>query len=927
MTGGFRLEAHVGQGGQGTVWRAIHEATSLPVAIKRLHRPDERLAAELDAVASLDHEAVVGVVDFSLDDAPPWIAFEWMSGGALVDTPPRDWDGVVAIARRLLAALAHAHARGVVHRDVKPDNVLLDYAGLAVLGDFGLAGAASTAGTAPWKAPEQVRGATVGPAADLYGLGGTLWWCVAGEPPFGAGRTAEAYAAAHLSWPLPPLATHVATPPGFEAWLRCLLARDPAARFPSAPAALAAFEALGPPTTAGSRPWPAQVVLATATATGTSTGPPAPGVDQPPEPGPRCEAPLPATWRRPGRRWSPALAAAGLRLLRHHFPPELGREAERDHLWRVARNVAETGVSAEIALVGPPGSGRSHLARWLQRTVAELAGSAVQVHVDGPGSAGPSVTVRCLLPGEGPGDAIVLQPLDAAIVRAGLVRHGFAPPAAARLAAHAYGHPGALVEVVEALQRDGGLAATATGLQLVRPGGAFPRGAPRLERPPDPLLPAVSAAALLGPRVDPEVWRATASGCDAALPWLVERRLVAVEPTSVAWVDPWAMVAARGWADVALLAAAAGRITDPVAAAETWLAAGRPEEAVAVLTPRVSRPGILPTVVLALWEEAAALAPAPRAVRVTGLVHRYFERLETGAREEAEDAARRALAEADGATDVQVMALTALAGTDAYAGRLALAWDRVEAACAVPDASDEVAAVCWGLRGQLAVRTGRWALAVPSLERAVALRVTDVRRVATLLILARTAVMAGDLAAAASALARAEPLLQPEHRAAWHEVVGRVRWATRDLAGAEEAFREALRLAEDAGTPDQELPLLQLARCALGDRPALARSLAERALRAGIATGRAPDVAASCCILVVALAKLGAEVDALGVLAALDLAAFERLVTLGDRTLRWDLLLAGAGPHLSLRGRMQLDAVLHRIPPDPRDLSPPHRSM
>jgi tetratricopeptide (TPR) repeat protein len=530
------------------------------------------------------------------------------------------------------------------------------------------------------------------------------------------------------------------------------------------------------------------------------------------------------------------------------------------------------------------------------------------------------VTVRCLRPGEeGPGDAVVLQPLDAAVVRAALVRHGFAPPAASRLAAHAHGHPGALVEVVEALQRDGGLAATSTGLRLVRPGGALPPATRRVDPPPDPLVPTVAAAALLGPRVDLDAWRATVSDCEAALSWLVERRLAVAEQTSVAWVDPWAMAAARGWADTGLLAAAAARIDDPVAAAETWLAAGRPDEAVAVLTPRVSHPGPLPEVVLALWEEAAALAPAPRQVRVTALVHRYFERLRTGAREEAEEAARLALAEAAGDPDARVMALTALAGTDAHAGRLAQAWDRVEAACAVSAASAEVAAVCWGLRGQLAVRTGQWALAVPSLERAVALRVTDVRRVATLVILARTAVMAGDLAAATSALARAEPLLQPEHRASWHEVVGRVRWATGDRAGAEEAFGEALRLAEEAGVPDQELPLLQLARCALGDRPERARALAQRALRAGVATGRAAEVAASRCVLVVALAKLGAEVDALGVLESLDLAAFVRLVTLGDRTLRWDQLLAGAGPQLSPRGRALLDEVLHRVPPDPRD--------
>jgi tetratricopeptide (TPR) repeat protein len=870
---GFRLDAEVGRGGQAAVWRAIHEATALPVAIKRLHEgaADGRLAAELAAVASLDHEAIVGVVDYSLADDPPWLAFEWMAGGALQDSPPTTWAAVEALARRLLAALAHAHARGVLHRDVKPDNVLLDYAGRAVLADFGLAGAATTAGTAPWKAPEQVRGAALGPAADLYGLGGTLWWCVTGEPPFGLDLPAEVYAQAHLSWPLPELLPRMPVPPGLEAWLGRLLARDPADRFGSAAAASAALGRLG-----------AREVT--------------------PE--------LPPSWRRPVRAVAPALAGAGLRLLAHRFPRDLGREPERDRLWRVAREVASSGAPAEVVLEGPPGSGRSHLLRWLRTTVAELAGGVVAVRAaaDPPAAGGRVVTVRVVGPGEGPPGALVLEPLDPALVRAALARDGFEATTAARLAAHAHGHPGTLVNVVRALHREGSLRATPVGLRLDRAGGGLPSGAPASAPPPPELARAVTTAALLGPTVDVGTWRELAGDVAPALAWLRERRLVTATGDEVRWLDPWARLAARGWADADLLAAAAARVAEPVAAAELWLAAGRPADAVAALAPQVSRPGVLPEVVLALWEEAAALAPPPPALRVTGLVHGYFQRHDTGAADEARVLAEAALAAAGDDVDGRAMALVGLAGADAYAGRLESAWERVEAACSGPAPSAEVAAVCWAVRGQLAVRTGRWALAVPSLERAVALRVSDLRRGQTLLILARSAVMAGDLEAAASALARAEPLVPPNHEPC--EVSGRLRWARGDVAGAEEALRESVARGERDGVPDQELPLIVLGRVVLDDRPDEARALAERGLRAAVAAGRAGDTAAARCVLVAALAALGAEADALSVLDGLDLAAFGRLVRSGDRTQRWDHVLAAARGHLSDAGRAGVDAAL-----------------
>lgn len=917
----FRLEVPIGAGGQGTVWRATHVATGLPVALKRLDasRPRPDLAeAELRAVAALDHEAVVAVVDFALDDDPPWIAFEWMPGGALPGAPPGDWAGVDALARRLLAALAHAHARGVSHRDVKPDNVLLDYVGRPVLADFGLAGAGARAGSAPWKAPEQVRGAGVGPAADLYGLGGTVWWCVAGEPPFGAGLAAQTYDQAHLSWPLPPLTPRMAVPPGLRDWLERMLAREPADRFPSAPAALAALGALGaapapyaPPTEGPRR------AAADATRTDTDDTPStAPATPARPWTAPAGVPELPAGWRRPSAPRAAAFAGAGLRLLPHRFPPELGRERERDRLWAAARRVAAGGAPEVVVLEGPPGSGRAHLARWLQRTVAELAGPAFGLDPAGVGG----LSVQAADPGEGPPDAVRLGPLDAAEVRAALVRCGFEGPTATRLEDRAAGHPGALVALVEALRREGALVPTPTGLRVERPGGGLPEVAPGV-RVPEALRRAVTAAALLGSRVDPADWLALAPDRDAALAWLLARRWVSADPGAVTWLDPWTRNAARAGADAELLAAAAARVDDPVAAAELWLGAGRPEAAVAALTPVVGRSGPLAPLALALWEEATALAPAPPAARRRGLVHRYYERLGAGSVPEARELAERILAEAGDDADARAMAVVALAGAEAFAGRLEEAWARVDAACAGPPPADEVAAVCWSLRGQLAARTGRWPLAVPSLERALALRVSEVRRTATLLLLAQNAVMAGEPEAAARALDQAAPHVSRDLRPPFLEAQGRLAWARGGRAEAEAAFRACLRAHEETGTPDPEQPLLALARCVLGDRPDEARALADRALRAGVGAGRVNDVTTARCVLVVALGRLGAAAEAEAVLGGLDLAVLGDLVARGDRTLRWRELLAEAEPHLGPTGRAALRAVLAALP---AGSDPPH---
>jgi eukaryotic-like serine/threonine-protein kinase len=253
----YVLEQRLASGGSAEVWRGRDTVLERPVAVKVLHRhlladpaTRARLILEARAAASLSHPGIVAVYDVAIDEeASAAVILELVEGESLADRlkregalPPR---AAVRIAAEVAEALAHAHGRGVVHRDVKAANVLLGVNGEARLADFGIArlledeaqrltDTGTIAGTLRYLAPEQLRGEPAGPPADVYALGVLLTEMVSGQPPYQV-SSPVALAEAQRT---PPLAIEGA-PPSLSAIVRPTLDPDPEGR-PSSAGALAA---------------------------------------------------------------------------------------------------------------------------------------------------------------------------------------------------------------------------------------------------------------------------------------------------------------------------------------------------------------------------------------------------------------------------------------------------------------------------------------------------------------------------------------------------------------------------------------------------------------------------------------------------------------------------------------------------------------
>lgn len=212
IAGRYRLLAKLGHGGMGTVWRAKDETVDREVAVKEPRIPDhlpereranafERMRREARAAARLDHPAVVNVHDVAVVDGQPWIVMELVQGRSLGDALQEGTLGAREAARiglEVLGALEAAHAAGVLHRDVKPDNVLLGRHDRVVLTDFGIAqieGETSLTdtggfvGSPEYIAPERVLGQRPGPASDLWSLGVVLYAATEGVSPFRRSNT------------------------------------------------------------------------------------------------------------------------------------------------------------------------------------------------------------------------------------------------------------------------------------------------------------------------------------------------------------------------------------------------------------------------------------------------------------------------------------------------------------------------------------------------------------------------------------------------------------------------------------------------------------------------------------------------------------------------------------------------------------------
>src|SRR5579862_8087966 len=222
LNGRYRLEARIGSGGMSTVYRATDETLQRQVAIKLMHREIasdsdqlERFRREARAVAQLSHPHIVGVIDYGEDDGRPYIVFEYVQGETLKERIRRNGclpiTEAVAYAIEIARALGIAHARYIVHRDVKPQNVLIDEEGSAKVTDFGIARTLEeegltadgrVIGTTDYVAPEQALGQPVTGQSDLYSLGVVLYEMLTGEVPFKA-DTQVAVAMRHVREPFP----------------------------------------------------------------------------------------------------------------------------------------------------------------------------------------------------------------------------------------------------------------------------------------------------------------------------------------------------------------------------------------------------------------------------------------------------------------------------------------------------------------------------------------------------------------------------------------------------------------------------------------------------------------------------------------------------------------------------------------------------
>ncbi len=249
IAGRYRLSEPIGRGGMGEVWRAYDESLARDVAVKLLLPQDSdptatsRFRLEAQTAARIDHPNVVGVRDFGEYDTRLFLVMELVRGDSLATTLVRSGalpaERVARIAAQAAAGLAAAHRQGIVHRDIKPGNLLLDADGTLKIGDFGIArflddpGAALTAtgqivGTSLYLAPERALGQPAGPASDVYALGCVLYQLLTGRPPFQA-DTAVAILHQHLdAVPVPPRELGVPDlPPAFESYLLGLLSKEP----------------------------------------------------------------------------------------------------------------------------------------------------------------------------------------------------------------------------------------------------------------------------------------------------------------------------------------------------------------------------------------------------------------------------------------------------------------------------------------------------------------------------------------------------------------------------------------------------------------------------------------------------------------------------------------------------------------------------
>ena len=438
--GPFRLIRRIGHGGMGSVWRAVHVHQNHPVAIKvmtadkaREDRFRNSFYEEVRAVARLHHPNIIRVFDCGeiseglarmTDGAmvaeSPYLVMELaQSTLAQIDHEQLTWPMVRSILLHILDALAYSHARGLIHRDLKPDNILFvsqTEGGQLKLSDFGLAYAVDSSnglraedhivsGTPRYMAPEQIRGRLrdQGPWTDLYNLGGMAYWLTSGRAPF-TGDSVDEVLRGHLAEPRPPLQPQIEVPRGFDEWARRLIARDPANRFRRAADAAHGLAKLEGHSGGGTLSFTAHtdsddtvemtivdeldathILHETLTQAEMLVGELTSGAEGFDEAIPE----FPETWRHRRKVDPPEMIGVGLGLYGIREIPLVGRHHERDRLWNALSDARDMRTPHAVILSGPTGMGKTTLAAWLAERAHEVGAVDVLKALHSPIS-GPS---------------------------------------------------------------------------------------------------------------------------------------------------------------------------------------------------------------------------------------------------------------------------------------------------------------------------------------------------------------------------------------------------------------------------------------------------------------------------------------------------------------------------------------------------------
>ncbi len=276
--GRYEVKGELGRGGMATVYRAWDPSFEREVAIKMLprellHDPQfrDRFRREIKTIASLEHPAIVPVYDVGEEDGVPYFVMRYMPGGSLsqwIEKGKFSLEDAARIIERLSSALAYAHRHGLIHRDLKPDNILFDGNGDPFISDFGVAKITDSStnmtgsgiiGTPAYMSPEQAQGEPVDARSDIYGLGVIIFQMLSGHQPYEA-TTPMGVAVKHITDPVPDiLAVNPELPPATDKIIKTAMAKDKEQRYPTATelsralheAAFGAVPVLTPATVAG----------------------------------------------------------------------------------------------------------------------------------------------------------------------------------------------------------------------------------------------------------------------------------------------------------------------------------------------------------------------------------------------------------------------------------------------------------------------------------------------------------------------------------------------------------------------------------------------------------------------------------------------------------------------------------------------------